>query len=472
MDRRTKIVATLGPATRSEEGIADLLAAGADVFRLNFAHATPEQHEVTARLVRKIARDAGKVVGILVDLPGPKMRTGPVLDDRVALVTGDSFVLTGDDVTGDDQRVSTTVDNLVSYVQPNDEIFLADGQIVLRVEGVSGQDVKTEILRGGVLRSRKGMHLPGAERHVQAFTDEDKEALRHALGFKADFIGLSFIRDALDLQRVREELPKRGPAPLLVAKIETASALASLNEIVDEADAVMVARGDLGIQTRLERVPVVQKQIIRACNRAGVPVITATQMLESMTRDPLPTRAEVADVANAVLDGTDALMLSEETAVGEHPVSAVRTMARIAIEAESQIVERTQLEDVVERDDRVSWAVAHAAVEAAEDLQVAAILCPTRSGATARRVAAFRPSMPIVGVSSRPETLGELALVWGVMPIAMPARPEIVDEEVVEHAVSAATDSRLISKGDLIAVVAGSPGPRAGQTDFVRIVRA
>jgi pyruvate kinase len=331
--------------------------------------------------------------------------------------------------------------------------------------------VVSEVVRGGTLRSRKGMHVPRAEAHVEPFTDLDAEALKMAIAIKADFVGLSFVRKPEDCEAVRARLPKRGHKPQLVAKIETAVALEHLPGIVGTADAVMVARGDLGIQVPARRVPLIQKEIIRFCNMSGKPVITATQMLESMTESPLPTRAEVNDVANAVLDGTDALMLSEETAVGKYPADAVRTMSEVAEAAEMWPRTRTTPEGVgaVVDDDRVAWAVAHASVQAAEDWGVAAIVCPTQGGTTARRVAAFRPSVPIAGLAPTPEVLGQLALAWGVRPLAMPAGE--ASEDQVRHAVQAAKGCGLAYKDDLIAVVFAAPGKRAGATDTVRIVR-
>jgi pyruvate kinase len=357
-------------------------------------------------------------------------------------------------------------------VTPGDEVYLADGAIVLRVERVDGGDVVCEIVRGGVLRSRKGMHVPRAEGHVAPFTAVDAAALRMAISIKADFVGLSFVRRPEDVEDVRARLPKRGTRPMLVAKIETAVALDHLPGIVGAADAVMVARGDLGIQVPARRVPLIQKEIIRFCNMAGKPVITATQMLESMTRAPMPTRAEVNDVANAVLDGTDALMLSEETAVGLYPADTVRTMSEVAEAAEDWPRVRTTPQGAAAAldDDRVAWAVAHAAVQAAEDLGVAAIVCPTQSGTTARRVAAFRPTVAIAGISEQPEVLGRLCLVWGVRPLAASA-PTGHDDQT-RHAAKAARDCGLARKGDLIAIVSASPGKRAGATDTVRVVRA
>jgi pyruvate kinase len=471
--RRTKIVATLGPSTSEPKEIRALLEAGADVARVNFAHGSPDQHKLAIRTAREQAGELGRGVGVLADLPGPKMRTGVIAGEEAVLEMGRRFVLTKDDIEGDSTRVSTTVHNLASIAHPGDEIFLADGAIVLVVEAIERGDVVTEVARRGVLRSRKGMHLPRAESKVQAFTEKDRVALASAVRMKADFVGLSFVRDAGDIERARAALPKRGHRPLIIAKIETRSAVEHLDAIVREADAVMVARGDLGIQMPLQQVPMLQKEIIRVCNHAGKPVITATQMLESMTHAPLPSRAEVADVANAVIDGTHALMLSEETAIGDFAAETVMKMAEIAVEAEKSLPHVTEpLRDYM-HDDRVSWAVAHAAVEAAEDLEVSAILCPTRSGSTAFRVASFRPSMPIVGLSERPETLGPLALVWGVTPLYVAAAPEgWTAEEDVARAVAAARSAGIVGRGEHVAVVAGTPGRRAGRTDYVRLVRA
>lgn len=464
-------MATVGPSTREPERLRSLIEAGADVLRLNFAHPSPDVHRAAAEEARVQAEAAGRIVGILADLPGPKMRTGDVSGDYIALETGQPFTLFGHDHLGEKGGVSTTIETLATMVTEGDEIFLADGAIILKVTGIAGGDVTTEVVRRGILRARKGMHLPGAESHIEAFTEDDREALEFALRFKIDLVGLSFIKDAEDIERARAALPKRGPKPLLVAKIETRSAIDRLEEVVQAADAVMVARGDLGIQCPFEEVPLLQKNIIALCNSTGTPVITATQMLESMTQNPLPSRAEVNDVANAVLDGTDALMLSEETAVGKFPINTVRTMAKIAERAESDL--RNEINKVHHggEEDPVSWAIARAAVHAAEDLKVSAIICPTRSGATARRVAAFRPSMPILGLAHSPETVRPLSLVWGVVPGLSPFLPEEqLASEGLRQAVDSARDAGLVGPGDLVAVVAGGPAPRAGSTDVMRIV--
>jgi pyruvate kinase len=373
--------------------------------------------------------------------------------------------------------VSTTVENLAHLVEVGDDIVLADGAIILKVVGIDAGDVQTEVVRRGLLRSRKGMHVPRAEAKIRSFGRNDQEALDLALRCRADLIGLSFIRDVQDIEEVRLALAARGDInkdhPLLVAKIETRSAIENLEKVVRAADAVMIARGDLGIQMPFQEVPLLQKEIIATCNRSGVPVITATQMLESMTQGPLPSRAEVNDVANAVLDGTDALMLSEETAVGNYPVETVETMHDIVSAAEREGAARLDYEHHEDSDDPVSWAIARAAVHAAQELDVAAIVCPTRSGATARRVASFRPRMPIIGLSHSGQIARSLALVWGVVPMTVADLPEEPEtDEAMARAIDSARDSGFVRSGDLVAVVAGGPEPRAGNTDLVRIVSA
>jgi pyruvate kinase len=462
--RRTKIVATLGPGSWAETRVRAMIAAGVDVFRLNLAHAGPSDHERAAGTVREQAIEAGRIVGLLADLPGPKIRSGPVADGQVTLEAGDSLIVTTDAIDGDETRISTSLQELPECVGPGDEMFLADGEIVLRVESVATREVVTEIVRGGVLRSRKGMHVPGAESRVEVFADSDRAALELAVKLRVDYVGLSFMRRDEDVRRVRSELPALDPPPKLVAKIETRSAVENLAGIVREADAVMVARGDLGIQTPITRVPILQKEIIRACNADATPVITATQMLESMTESPIPTRAEVADVANAVVDGTDALMLSEETAIGRFPVAAVETMAATAEHAEAWPRQRTAPNTTELGADPVSWAVARAAGEVAADVEAAAIVCPTESGATPRRVAAFRPSRPVIGVTRKARVAAALALVWGVIPIV--ARSEDARGSVAE-----AVSKGVVGSGDLVVVVAGTPGVRAARTDYVRVVR-
>jgi pyruvate kinase len=466
--RRTKVVATVGPSTADDAAMLSLLGSGTDVVRINAAHTAPERLIEWSARVRRVAASLERSVGVLIDLPGPKLRSGPVRGDIVEVAAGDVFTLSPRELEGDATGVGTTAPDLARWVRVGDEIFLADGQIVLRVEHIRGKDVRCRVVRGGMLRSHKGMHVPRVEANIEPFTAADARALATAVKIKADYIGLSFVRGPDELEFVRARLPKRGAKTQLVAKIETGAALQHMTGIIAAADAVMVARGDLGIQIPARRVPLVQKEIIRRCNEVGKPVITATQMLESMTHSPLPTRAEVNDVANAVIDGSDALMLSEETAVGSYATAAVRTMAEVAESAESWPRDRITPTAAGAGGDRVAWAVAHAAVEAARDLDVAGILCPTHSGMTARRVAAFRPTMPVIATSTSQEVLAGLTLLWGVQALLVDAHAA---EDLVHTAMHAARAARIIRKGDMLAVVSASPGRGVGSTDLVRIVR-
>ncbi|MDQ3645636.1 MAG: pyruvate kinase [Actinomycetota bacterium] len=459
--RRAKIVATLGPSTSDAPSLKRLIGAGADVLRINLAHGDPPEHARIVHLAREVAKEAGRTVAFLADLPGPKMRTGPIAGGEVYLRAGEPFVLAAGEHYGDDRRVGTSVHGLASLVTPGDEIFLSDGAIVLEVDRTDGGDVLTRVLRGGALRSRKGMHVPGAEGRLEAVTEGDLTAVMGAAALGAELLGLSFVRTANDLERLRASLPD-GYRPFVISKIETRGAIDNLDEIIEVSDGVMIARGDLGIQTPLASVPELQRRIIRACNRAATPVITATQLLESMTRAPLPTRAEVSDVTTAVREGTDALMLSEETAIGDDPGLVLETMDQVIRAAESTPNDHS--DPVGDRsDDLVSWGVAHAATVAAADVGARAILCPTRTGSTPRRVAAFRPRAEVIGFASGGAGLGALCLTWGVIPVPMDL-PD--DETIATEALARALDRGIVVPGDRIVIVAGS---RPGSTDTMQV---
>jgi len=466
--RRVKIVATIGPATSSEEALSGIIKSGVDVIRINGAHGDVSAIGQRIQGVRDLSKKLGESTGILVDLPGPKMRVGVIENEELPLEEGDELKIVNKDVIGNKDGISTTVADLYSIVNPGDPIILADGQIRSEVVKVKGKEIFLKVLSTGILKSKKGFFLPNAEDKIEPYSDRDKEIIAESVKHGVDFLGLSFVRRGSDVDEIRAMLPE-GSRTHLIAKIETKSAVDELPSILASADAVMVARGDLGIQLDITRVPLLQKEIIRACNQSGRPVITATEMLESMTTQPLPTRAEVGDVANAVLDGTDAVMLSGETAVGRYPSETVGTMAQVALQAETW--RKRRVPDVcVLGEDPVAWAVAHAVVQAAEDLNVKTILCPTRSGATARRIATYRPSASIVGISKNKHVLAQLSLVWGVEPLEM--IDEIDESHEVEQIINLCIEKGLVNKGDLVAVAAGSPGHEAGGTDSIRIVRA
>lgn len=468
--RRTKIVATLGPASQSPETLGALVDAGVDVARVGFAHGTPADNLRRVELVRRVAAARSKVVGVLADLPGPKVRCG-AFASPVALEPGNEVVLAAGEEPSTASRISVDYPTLVDDLRVGDRVSLGDGGIVLEVANVGTETICVRVLHGGVLRGRPGVHLPAERVRLSTPTDEDLERLDQCMGAGVDMVAVSFVQRGSDLRRVRAAAGDR--CPLLVAKIETPMAVANLDEILEEADAVMVARGDLGTECPIEDVPHLQKSIIRACLATGRPVITATQMLESMTTTTTPTRAEATDVANAVLDGTDALMLSGETAVGVDPVGAVRTMARIAVRAEQEHRPRRWL-DVVDRSPTagvggVTWAMAHAAWQAARDVDAAAIICCTWSGGTVRALASLRPDTPILGMSPNARTVPQLALSWGTIPLPLP-RYESSDE-MVANAVRVAREAGHVRTGQAVVVLAGSPHGAAGaRNDLLRLL--
>ena len=449
--RRVKIVATIGPATDTEETLSRIIEAGVDVVRINGAHGEISDIGERIKLIRKVSKTLEKSIGILIDLPGPKMRTGEIENGLVALTKGDSITIVSEDVIGTKDMISTTVENLHEMMEVNDPIILADGQIRGFVKEIQGKNIIVKITTNGVLKTKKGFFLPNAENKISPYSDTDHKIIDVAIEYDVDFIGLSFIRKGSDVREIRDRLPKRCFTKL-ISKIETRSAVE-----------------DLGIQLDVARVPLLQKEIIRACNQAGIPVITATEMLESMTVTPVPTRAEVGDVANAVLDGTDAVMLSGETAVGKYPANTVATMSNVAESAEAW--RKRRVPDVcVLGEDPVAWAVAHAVVQAAQDLNVTAILCPTRTGATAQRIAAYRPTTQIIGISKHEGVLNRLSLNWGVEPLLLDVKKD--HEHEVDQIVALSIKAGYINEGDLVAVASGATGKRAGGTDSIRIVRA
>ena len=468
--RRTKIVATLGPASDTPEVLAELLDAGVDIVRLGLAHGSAGEHLARLELVRDMAARRGRTVGVLADLPGPKVRTGPFPAGGAFLAEGDEIVLvTGEGPSGPD-RITIDEERLPDIVGAGDSVVLGDGTVTLTVRGVGADGVRAVVESGGRIQGRPGAHLPSDRWRPSVPTEEDLQLI-DTVARHADWVAMSFVRTPEELGRVRDALGPDGPR--LMAKIETRAAVDHLDGLIAAADAVMVARGDLGIDFPIEDVPHLQKRIIRACGARGLPVVTATQMLESMIHAPTPTRAEATDVANAVVDGTDALMLSAETAIGHDPALTVRTMARIAARAE-------QFDDHHGQDQRglvrrrapsakaVTVAMAHAALRAADELGLAAIVCCTQAGPTARAMAALRPRCRLIGASPSPVTARQLALSWGVEPLVV-AEYKTTDE-MVWCVVEAAVERGMVHHGDMIAVLAGAPGPGTRTTDVLRVV--
>jgi len=465
-NRRAKIVATLGPASTDESVLTQLIQAGVDVVRINSSHGSPDIWTAWIERVRRIAEAAGKHVGILLDLQGPRIRVGS-LPEPLVLVK-DTDVVFAPERSASGAEIPTTYEALAKDVEPGNSILLDDGLLSIEVTSVRGDRVVGIVRYGGLLSSNKGMNLPGSTVSAPALTPADHEHLQVAVRHGVEFLGISFVQRAEDVEAVRSMVP---PETGLVAKIETTAAVENLERILEVADGIMVARGDLGVELPFEKVPITQKRLIAAANRKVRPVITATQMLDSMIRNPRPTRAEASDVANAILDGTDAVMLSGETAVGAHPVESVRALARIIDE-----VERTgspkranRRSDVGERreSEAAPNAIAYATTVAAEILGAPFIACLTKSGFTARQIAAHRPCTPILGLSPESSTCRALSLVWGVTPILVEDTPTY--DAVLGRARDLLLARKLVKPGDSIAVTAGVPFHVAGTTNLLKV---
>lgn len=467
--RRTRIVVTLGPASQTPEVLRGMLAGGADVVRLNFSHGTPDEHLRRLDTARRVAADLERPLGVLQDLPGPKLRIGALPGGAVDLAAGAEAVLTTNPRPALGE-IPVAYAGLVADVRPGDRVFLQDGEVILLVREATDARVRCDVECGGRLREHAGLNLPGVRLSVPPVTADDLRHLDWGLAHGVDFVGLSFVESADDIAHVRALASARGAHPRLIAKIERRRALERIEEIVAAADGVMVARGDLAVETSIEEVPVVQKTIIGLCNASGKPVITATQMLESMIVHTRPTRAEAADVANAVFDGTDALMLSAETAVGAHPVEAVATMGAIAARAEAALPYDLILrERARERGAGTAEAIALAACEAAEAVGAAAIVASTDSGSTARRVSRFRPRRPIVAVTHTEATWRQLCLTWGVRPVLVAPMTDL--DDLVARGVRSAVEVGAARPGDLVVVTAGFPLGRPGTTNFLKVVK-
>ena len=474
--RRTKIVATVGPASRSREQLERLVLAGVNVFRLNFSHGTHEEHLAVIGSVREIAARLHRPIALLQDLSGPKIRTGRVRDG-VLLVNGARLAITTDiSVEGSSELISTTYEALPRDVKPGDRVLLDDGNLELRVVGLAGGRVECEVVDGGPLRSNKGMNLPGVALSTPALTEKDRRDLAFGVQHMVDFVALSFVRQAQDVEQTKQLLDSLGARTPVIAKIEKPQALDNLEAILAVADGVMVARGDLGVELGTENVPIAQKRIIAAANRAGRVVITATQMLESMIENPRPTRAEASDVANAILDGTDAVMLSGESAVGKFPVEAVETMARIAGYTEEHGASSIRQRGDARRGDLASGpeapgtpvtrSLTRVAASVAEELGCKLIVAFTESGITARLVALHRPRMPVVAVTHEDSVYRQLALWWGVVPV----KSDFVEntDELLSGGEQRLKVRGLVDKGDTILMLSGH-SPAAAATNMLRV---
>jgi pyruvate kinase len=462
--RRTKIVATIGPASSTRAAVAALIEAGMDGARLNLSHGTHDDHARSAETVRAAEADAGRSIALIADLQGPKLRVGDLPGD-VELAEGDDVVIAGEDVaTGDDLPVSPSV--LGSVLRPGYEVLIDDGHVRLRVERVERGRASCTVVVGGAVRSHKGVNLPGVPLPIPSLTRKDLDDLEFALGLGVDYVALSFVRSAADVKALRTLIEARASQAWVIAKIEKAEAVADLDDILAETHAVMVARGDLGVEIGAAEVPLLQKRIIFASLERGKPVITATQMLESMVQSPEPTRAEASDVANAILDGTSAIMLSGETAIGAHPVEAVRVMDRIALAVEPSLGYR---HEIPRADDEptIDQAMSNAACDVAEALSATAILVPTFSGHTASAVARLRPQRPIVALTHKSESLRHLALEWGVTPVSITETSDV--EDLWSRSVVAAREAGVVASGDRVVITAGTAVNIPGSTNVIKV---
>ncbi|HEY6278662.1 MAG TPA: pyruvate kinase [Streptosporangiaceae bacterium] len=463
MSRRAKIVCTLGPATAGPESIADLVAAGLDVARLNMSHGSHDTHLAAYQAVRAAADAAGRSVGIMADLQGPKIRLGTFAAGPVTLVAGQEFTITTEDVPGDAGQAATTYHGLPGDVRPGTTVLVDDGRVVLEVTAVTGPRVRTRVVVGGQVSDHKGLNLPGVRVNVPALTAKDEADLRWALGLRVDMVALSFVQGPEDAERALAIVKEAGGRLPLIAKIEKPQAVDVLPAVIDAFDGIMVARGDLGVEMPLEQVPVVQKRAIALARDAAKPVIVATQMLESMISAPRPTRAEASDVANAVLDGADALMLSAETSVGSYPVPAVATMARIIVAAEGSVAASPP----VSPPRTTGGAIAGAAAEVGAIVGARALVAFTMTGETARRLARYRSPIPLLAFTTEPATRSQLALSWGVETFCVP--PVEHTDDMVRQVEVALLDIGRCAAGDKVVIVAGSPPGRPGRTNALRV---
>jgi len=471
MRTKTKIVCTIGPATRDPEVLGQLMDAGMDVCRLNFSHGTHAEHAELVASIRTVAEQKDRHIAILQDLAGPKIRTGDLADGPVELVKGAEITLTSRDVPGDASEVGLTWAGLPRCLEPGDTVLLADGTMQLEVVAADDTDARCRVVYGGELGSHKGINLPDRSIDPPILSDKDRADLAFGLEQGVDWVALSFVRNAQDVRDTKELIAAAGKDTPLIAKIEKFEALEDIDEILAAADGLMVARGDLGVEIPLEQVPRAQKMLIAKANAVAKPVITATQMLKSMVENPRPTRAEVTDVANAIFDGTDAIMLSEETAMGQYPVEAVRVMTLVAQDTESQCAAVRRSQRRTDTDDKMTFAqaVSHTAVQMAADIEAAAIITCTSSGSTTCLVASYRPCQTLLAVTPKRKTARRLALVFGAVPVV--TQPALNAEEMEISAIEAASEGGYVKRGDAVVLTAGLPLHVPGTTNLIKVAQ-
>lgn len=465
--KKTKIVATLGPASANEVVLKDMINSGLNVIRMNFSHGDHATHQKNLNLVRKVSKQLGIRVSILQDLSGPKIRIGDFKEGKVILKKGDTFTLTTKKVSGDESIVYINYEKLPKEVKVGTSIMIFDGKIHLKVKKIAGDEIKCTVIEGGEISNRKGVNVPGANLSIKSLTEKDIQDLEFGVKNKVEFIAFSFVRNVGDVLELRSLLNKAKSKSLIISKIETTEAVENFDEILKVTDGVMVARGDLAVEVGAENVPVLQKQIISKCNKAGKPVITATQMLDSMEHSPVPTRAEVSDVANAIFDGTDAVMLSGETATGQFPVEAIKVMSEVATVTEKSLPSRKFIE--LEGEDDIVNAVTLSVVRVAEDVKASAIIALTESGLTARMITRFRTPFPIFSISPYEMACNQLLVSYGVTPVKMTCSKnvDVFTGQITKFAV----DNKIVKKGDKIVISAGMPFGKVGSTNTLFVVK-
>lgn len=471
--RKTKIVCTLGPASNNEKTIEAMLRAGMNVMRLNFSHGTHEEHEQTIARFRKVRDELKMSAAVLLDTKGPEIRTGNFVNGKETLENGQQFVLTTEDIEGTSERCSVTYKNLPKELKPGNLVLINDGAIVIRVKETTDTEVKGVVVHGGVISNHKGINLPNVNLQMKYMSEQDKADILFGIAHDVDYVAASFVRTAQDVREVRKLLDNNGGNEIkIIAKIESTQGIENFEEILDVADGIMVARGDMGVEVAYEKLPGIQKRIIRRCVQSGKIAITATQMLESMINNPMPTRAEITDVANAVFDGTSAVMLSGETAAGKYPQQAVKTMAKIALQAEADLPKGPAKNPVWHEMDKldITNAVGHAVCTLANDIHAAAIMAITKTGYTASRMSKFRPETMIIGATPYEKTFHQMALYWGVTPLMTDYRYEV--EVLFRHCAIRAIKEGILKNGDNVVISAGVPVDVPGNTNTIRVIEA
>lgn len=467
--RKTKIVCTIGPACESEERLREMMLAGMDVARFNFSHGTHREQEEKLRRVLRVREELGLSVATLLDTKGPEIRLRDFEGGRVELITGSRFILTTEEVLGTAQRAAISYKNLKNDISVGTTILIDDGLIELQAEEISGEEIICNVINGGFVSNHKGLNVPGAVLSMPYISQVDREDILFGIEMGYEFIAASFARCREDILELRGILEEHGSDMKIIAKIENMQGIRNLEEILEVSDGVMVARGDMGVEIPLEEVPVLQKKMIKLANAQGKHVITATQMLESMIHNPRPTRAEATDIANAIYDGTTAIMLSGESAAGKYPVEAVKTMARIAECAEKDIDYRSRMRRRENGDEMgITDAIAYASCSAAMDLKAAAIITVTMSGYTAEAIARFKPGCPVIGCTVNERVCKQLNLLWGVSPLLL--RQESSTDELFAHAVAEAEKAGYVKSGDVVVITAGVPLGVAGTTNMIHVV--